>query len=96
MPNETIKCAALRTGEGHIICGPYHGKCLQAAGEAGFEKLEGKYSQGFMTDRLRFVGRREALVIATKEDQIDKKHPPTDILLSEDLKNFKENCEKML
>ena len=96
MPRETIKCAAVRTDEGHIICGPYHGKCLQIAGQAGFKKLGDQFGQGFMTNRLRFVGRVEALAIATKENQIDKKHPPVDILLSEDLKNFKENCEKML
>lgn len=96
MPKEIIKCAAIRTGEGHIICGPYHGKCLQIANEAGFEKPDDKFGQGFITNILRFVGRVEALAIATKENQIAKKHSPVDILLSEDLKNFKDNCEAML
>ena len=41
--------------------------------------------QGFLTTKMRFVLRREALMIAKREGQIVKKHPPEDILLSEDL-----------
>ena len=82
---EKIKCAATRHGD-HIIAGSYHGECLKIAGEAGFERADHGTGQGFLTTEMRFVGRIEALEIAKREKQIVKKHPPLDILLSEDLK----------
>ncbi|KKN70948.1 hypothetical protein LCGC14_0425500 [marine sediment metagenome] len=85
MPIERIKCAATRHGD-HIIAGAYHGQCLQIARDAGFERPDLKLGQGFLTTNMRFVLRREALFIAEREGQIVKKHPPLDILLSEDLK----------
>ena len=42
--------------------------------------------QGFLTNKMRFVLRKEALMIAIDKDQIGQKHKPDDILLSEDLK----------
>ena len=85
MPIEKIKCAAIRCGD-HIIAGPYHGECLRIANEAGFERPDHKFGQGFLTTNMRYVLRKEALMIAEREGQIVKKHPPLDILLSEDLK----------
>lgn len=41
--------------------------------------------QGFLTDAGRFVGREEAFVIARDAGQIITKHPPRDMLFSEDL-----------
>ena len=81
---EKIKLAAVRSGD-HIISGQNHGECLRIAKEAGFSKPDNKFGQGFLTTKLRFVLRVEALQIATKEGQITKKHRPFDILLSEDL-----------
>lgn len=43
------------------------------------------HNQGFMTDRGRFVDRKEALEIATKANQIKIKTSPKDKLFSEDL-----------
>ncbi len=83
--SEKIKCAATRH-DGHIITGQYHGQCMKIAKEAGFSKADNKMGQGFLTTKLRFVLRKEALMIAEREGQIVKKHPPLDILLSEDLK----------
>jgi len=83
--NERIKCAATRHGD-HIIAGKYHGECLKIAGEAGFEKADYDRGQGFLTNKMRFVLRKEALMIAEDQDQIEHKHNPKDILLSEDLK----------
>lgn len=83
--SEKIKCAAIRSGP-HVICGAYHGECMRIAKEAGFPKPDARMGQGFLTDKWRFVLRKEALMIAEREGQIVKKHPPTDILLSEDLK----------
>jgi hypothetical protein len=82
---EKIKCAATRHGD-HIIAGLYHGQCLQIARDAGFEKPDDKFGQGFLTTNMRFVLRKEALMIAERENQIVKKHRPLDILLSEDLR----------
>ena len=82
--SEKIKCAATRNGN-HIITGQYHGECLKIAKKAGFPKPDSKMGQGFLTTKLRFVLRKEALMIAEREGQITKKHPPYNILLSEDL-----------
>ena len=85
MPIERIKCAATVHGD-HIIAGENHAECLRIAHAAGFEKADHKMGQGFLTTNMRFVLRREALMIAEREEQIVKKHPPIDVLLSEDLK----------
>jgi hypothetical protein len=82
--SERIKCAATRHGS-HIIAGPYHGECMRIAKEAGFKKPDIKMGQGFLTTKMRYVLRKEALMIAEREGQITKKYPPLDILLSEDL-----------
>ena len=82
--SERIKCAATRHGN-HIIAGPYHGACLKIAGEAGFKKADIMTGQGFLTTKMRYVLRKEALMIAEREGQITKKHRPFDILLSEDM-----------
>jgi len=67
-----IKCAATRHGD-HITAGAYHGECLKIAGEAGLEKC-GEFGQGFLTENMRFVRRKEALAIAQHYDQIKHKH----------------------
>ncbi len=85
MPIERIKCAATRHGD-HIIAGGNHAECLQIARKAGFERPDYGRGQGFLTTNMRFVLRKEALMIAEREGQIVKKHPPLDVLLSEDLK----------
>ncbi len=82
---ERIKCAATLHGD-HIIAAENHADCLRIAHDAGFVKADHKMGQGFLTTNMRFVLRREALVIAVVENQIIKKHAPLDILLSEDLK----------
>lgn len=82
---EQIKCAATRHGD-HIIAGAYHGDCLRIAQEADFPRADRDRGQGFLTTKMRFVLRKEALMIAERAGQIEKKHPPTNILLSEDLK----------
>ncbi len=85
MPIERIKCAATRHGD-HIIAGENHAECLRIAFDAGFEKTDHEFGQGFLTTNMRFVLRKEALMIAEREGQIVKKHPPLGRLLSEDLK----------
>lgn len=82
---EKIKCAATRHGD-HIVAGENHAECLQIAQAAGFEKADQRMGQGFLTTGMRFVLRREALAIASREGQIHRKHNPGDVLLSEDLR----------
>lgn len=82
---ENIRCAATRHGD-HIVAGDSHAECLRIAEAAGFAAADHKRGQGFLTSRLRFVLRKEALQIATKMGQIVHKHKPDDILLSEDLR----------
>ena len=86
---EKVKCAAVRTSEGHIIVGPYHGRCLQTVKTGGLGEVDRKMGQGFITTKLRFILRREALMIAEREGQIVKKHKPDDVLLSEDFEEIK-------
>lgn len=85
--DERIKCAATRHGD-HIIAGKNHAECLKIAQAAGFEKPDNRMGQGqgFLTTRMRFVFRTEALVIAYREGQVGKKHKPEGVLLSEDLR----------
>ena len=82
---EAIKCAATRHGD-HIIAGENHAECLKIAHAAGFKPADQRMGQGFLTTKLRFVLRKEALMIAEQRDQIRIKHSPKDVLLSEDLK----------
>ena len=82
---DRIKSAAIRYPNGNIYTGKYHGKCFEAAAEAGEVKDGGRVDQGFMTENGIFVDRQEARKIAIKAFQcrtetIDKK-----ILYSEDL-----------
>lgn len=84
MPVEKIKCAATRHGD-HIIAGANHAECLKIAFEAGLEKADHRMGQGFLTTKMRFVLRKEALEIAEEQGQIGTKHQPWDVLLSEDL-----------
>jgi len=81
---EKIKFAAVRAGN-HIITGETHSECLQISHRAGFPRPDVIFGQGFLTTKWRFVLRREALQIATREGQIVEKHNPQDQLLSEDL-----------
>ena len=88
---ERIKCAATRHFGGGgsdpvIIGGRDHAYCMAVAKDFGLAPPDPKFGQGFLTDRMRYVLRREALVIAKREGQIVKKHKPDDVLLSEDLK----------
>jgi hypothetical protein len=82
---EKIKCAATRHGD-HIVAGTHHDECLRIAKNAGFKQADVKMGQGFLTTRMRFILRVEALAIARQHDQIEYKHKPYGILLSEDLK----------
>ena len=78
---ERIVCAALRK-HGDVLTGPYHGAIF---GQRPIGELRDA-EQGFVTNAGRFVDRSEGLAIARRADQIGVKHPPIDILLSEDLK----------
>ena len=81
---EKIKLAAVRSG-GHIITGQNHAECLKTCSELSLPVPDYKLGQGFLTNKLRFVLRKEALLIAIKAGQIREKHSPKDQLLSEDL-----------
>ncbi len=74
---------------GLVVTGHRHGQCMWTMGSlTGFRSVEngdnsiGKYEQGFLTNRNRFVGRKEAAIIAFEAKQIDE---PIERLHSEDL-----------
>lgn len=84
MDMEFIRYAAVKVNT-NIFTGKNHHEC--------FKKLKATdHQQGFLADQYsgsRFVGRKEALEIAVAAGQIIHKHPPMNILLSEDLSEDK-------
>ena len=86
---ETIVAVAINQGN-LIISLPKpnrHGDLLKQLRKEDGWKFPIKQDEfGFLTNTGRFARRKPALSIAYKADQIkDKKHPPMDELLSEDL-----------
>jgi len=85
--HEEIFVAAIKDSEGRPVCLPRparHHDIIRAMADNG-HKTPITGEQGFVTTRGRFVGRKEALEIATKAGQIIKKHGNPTILFSEDL-----------
>jgi hypothetical protein len=74
---------------GLVVLGYRHGQCMWTmASLTGLRSVEngedgvGKYEQGFLTNKNRFVGREEAAIIAFDAKQIDTEQKR---LFSEDL-----------
>lgn len=84
MDKKKIKCAALRDKDGNIFWGRYHGEIFLQKPIGVLRKAE----QGFLTTEGRFVDRKEALKIATEQDQIIKKSSPFEQLDSSDFKHL--------
>lgn len=75
----------LNIEDGFVICGRRHHDCLATLMDC-FPEHKGKDAiQGFISSDNRFLNRKEALVVAMKARQIHAKHPPYDMLVSEDL-----------
>lgn len=93
MIKEFIICAAIKNEEtGKIHYGHRHNHCIDASsGELSWtlnrqQISKIKRTQGFITNQNRFVGRKEALIIALENNQVlDKKEIRGDELYSEDL-----------
>ena len=90
---EFIICAGIKIEEtGKVYNGHRHNHCFEALnGELSWtmnrqEISKLRKTQGFVTSKGRFVGRKEALIIALENNQIlDKKEIRGDELYSEDL-----------
>lgn len=74
---------------GLVVTGHRHGQCMWTVGcLSGLRSVEngensvGKYEQGFLTNKNRFVDRKEAAIIAFNANQIDEQKQT---LYSEDL-----------
>jgi hypothetical protein len=83
---ETIERAAVkRLGEVTSLPRParHHNVLHLLASQVGRETES--WEQGFVTSSGRFVDREEAFRIAVAAKQIIKKHPPAEILFSEDV-----------
>ena len=74
-----IKLAALR-GNKNLYTGKTHADCFIQEPKGVLKLAE----QGFITEKGIFVDRKLALKIAKHYKQIEEKHPPKNILLSED------------
>lgn len=77
-----IKSAALRSKDGKIYTGEYHGIIFQQEPKGILRNAE----QGFITTDGKFVDRKEALKIAIENNQIITKHGSEYELFSEDLR----------
>lgn len=86
---ERIERAAIRTADGTVysVRRPLrHHHVIHVMGRARWLEHEATLEQGFVTDRGRFVGREEALAIATAAGQIQSRCGGDDIrLYSENL-----------
>ena len=71
---------------GCVVCGYRHPQCIHTfvslTGKRGVQIECGKYESGFLTSQNRFVGRKEAAIIAFNAGQISYKKPR---LYSEDI-----------
>lgn len=74
--------------EGVVVCGYRHPHCMHAfislTGLRSVEPECGKYVQGFLTNRNRFLNRKEAAELVLSTGQIKELHF-SDELYSEDL-----------
>lgn len=71
--NEVIVCAAVRSSKTQqVVCGVKHGDETMFTVDDLDIYVEMFDEQGFMTNKLRFVDRQEAWVIANRENQIIK------------------------
>ena len=75
-----IIASALRNAN-KVYKGKTHADCFVQEPKGVLKCAE----QGFLTDNGVFVDRKQALKIAKHYKQIKKKHPPKNILMSEDL-----------
>lgn len=81
---ELIVCAACTCSDGAIVLGARHWD-LWMHSQRGDRKAGHIDSQGFITNRGRFVGRKEAWSIAEREGQIRRKVGCDGVLYSENL-----------
>jgi hypothetical protein len=81
MEKETIQFAAIRRTDNCIVYGKDHKECID---KSSIEDCQKGSEQGFITNTFRFVGRKEAALIAFKAGQIDN-YKDDQILLSEEL-----------
>ena len=77
---------------GIVVLGHRHGQCMWTMGSltglrsvTNGEDSVGDYEQGFLTNTNKFVGRKEAWLIAKEANQIIKQSGGEGVLYSEDL-----------
>ena len=78
-----ITASALRQGC-KIYTGKTHADCFIQEDKGSLIHAE----QGFVTESGDFVDREVALIIANYYSQVKHKHPPENILMSEDMLDF--------
>jgi hypothetical protein len=85
---EVCVVAAIRLPDGVVVEGKRHHLCFERASMLGYSNVAIRAStQGFVTNRLRFVGRKEGqrLQLAAGVESVDPGGYRGDILFSEDL-----------
>lgn len=86
----TAKILPVNVDIGVVVCGHRHPHCIYAfialTGKRSILPECGEYEQGFLTDKNRFVGRREGFDIAEAANQLNDRNRFTNRdLFSEDL-----------
>ena len=97
LKNEYILCAAIHYDDGierihqpknietgFVVCGRRHHNCITTVGVFGKRSADyaGRMTHGFLTNKDRFIGRKEAVCVALFSGQIEKSKSE---LFSEDL-----------
>ena len=88
---KTAPSLPVNVDRGTVICGHRHHNCIHTlvalTGKRSVTTEIGEYEQGFLTNLNRFVGRKEAAIIALQANQIDKEYEAliSEHLYSEDL-----------
>ncbi len=86
---EKILHAAVLTVTGYIVIGKCHADCFWAGKNMGLVMSSKSYDQGFITNKGRYVDRKEAARIAKRAGQLvddhNRKAKKVKYLLSEDI-----------
>lgn len=86
LPRQVV-CSAIRNSKGLVICAPRHHHCTTLAHALGVYEAsrEDGWEQGFVDQKNRFLTRAQALKLAKKRGQVQRRTGGGAILFSEDL-----------
>jgi len=69
---EKVLHAAVKTVSGYVVIGKCHADCFYAGKNMGLEMSSKSEDQGFVTNKGRYVNRKQAAFIAKRSGQVHK------------------------